>query len=280
MSKYTTQVRFICESISGSDESKGFNDIDDIIKKACPKIFNFNFPIFNEDYRLPLEIKILRHYYTREIGEETVGLWKLRLNTRLNEIMPFYNKMYESELLKFDPLKDVDITTKHEKTNKGNVTDIGTEDRTDNNTRKDNGKVINNQTNSGSTESNSDANTTNWDLYSDTPQGAITNIDNETYLTNARKKTNKDVSNNAGSYNNETNDTTTSETENTEKLISNTSKNNEKTIADSEEFIQTILGKTGGTTYSELLKEYRETFLNIDSMIINDLSDLFFGLWE
>ena len=124
MSKYTTEVRFICETEAGYTESKGFNSIDNILDIAAPKIFNFDFPIFDENYRLPLEKKILRHYYTREISEETVGLWKLRLQDRLCMIMPYYNKLYESELLEFNPLYDVDYTRQHTGESEGN------EDRT------------------------------------------------------------------------------------------------------------------------------------------------------
>ena len=68
MSKYTTEVRFICEQASGLTESKGYNDTNSIIDLAIPKIFNFNFPIFDEGYRGVLERKILKHFYTREIG--------------------------------------------------------------------------------------------------------------------------------------------------------------------------------------------------------------------
>ena len=57
------------------------------------------FPIFDENYRSVLETKILRHYYTREIGFETVGLWKHYLKTKLNEIMPKYNKLYEASIV-------------------------------------------------------------------------------------------------------------------------------------------------------------------------------------
>lgn len=74
MSKYTTEVRFICENAAGLIESLGEGAIEDIITRAAPKVFNFDFPIFDESYRLTLEKQILRAYYTREIGEETVGL--------------------------------------------------------------------------------------------------------------------------------------------------------------------------------------------------------------
>ena len=85
MSKYTTQVRFICESLAGYDESQGYDEVDSIVETAAPQIFE-EYPIFDEAYRLPLNKKILRHFYTREICAETVGLWKLWLNNKMNEI--------------------------------------------------------------------------------------------------------------------------------------------------------------------------------------------------
>ena len=120
MSKYTTEVRFICEEACGLLESKGYNDIDSIITKAIPKIFSFNFPIFDENYRSVLELKILKHFYTREIGEETVGLWKLRFDTKLNEIMPYYNKLYSSELIEFNPLYSVSYRKEYDGENASN----------------------------------------------------------------------------------------------------------------------------------------------------------------
>ena len=118
LSKYTTEVRYICEYYVGLEESAGLLSVNDIIDKAMSSVFDFSYPIFNENYRAELQRKILKHFYTREIGEETVGLWKLRLDTKLNEIMPYYNKLYESELIEFDPLYDTNITTTHTGTKK------------------------------------------------------------------------------------------------------------------------------------------------------------------
>lgn len=240
MSKFTTEVRFICEASAGCSKSSGVNSVEDILNKSAPVIFNFDFPIFDEEYRLILEKKILRHYYTREIGEETVGLWKLRLNARLNDIMPYYNKLYESELLSFNPLYDIDLTTSRRREHNGNV------DITENSGSHSNG--------------NSKTTGKSYNLYSDTPQGAITNLENETYLTNARK----------------IDDTDNGEFSNT----SDANRVNNEVSKNLEEYIETVSGKTSAASYSKMLKEFRETFLNIDMMVINDLSDLFFGLWE
>ena len=125
MAKYTTEIRSICEHYAGLTESTGFEDVDEIIEKSRNKIFQ-NYPIFNENHRAELEHKILKHYYMREIGFETVGLFKLFLNERMAEIMPYYNKLYESETFEFDPLKNVDVWNTHEQFAEAGGSDMST----------------------------------------------------------------------------------------------------------------------------------------------------------
>ena len=242
MSKYTTELRFICESKAGLSNSVGFNQIDDVISNSWNKIFD-NFPIFDESYRSVLCSKILKHYYTREISAETVGLWQLWLNTRMGEIMPYYNKLYESALLEFDPFKDTNYSRNHGGTFTGDTVRNGRSEI----------DVDNSVTSNGTSNSKN--------LFSDTPQGAITNIENESYLTNATLIKDTD-----------TNTTTTDG--------NSTTQNTETTgITNTDNWIETIVGKQSTVSYSKLLQEFRDTFLNIDVMIINDLGDLFMNLW-
>ena len=75
MSKYTTEVRFICESKSGYDMSQMSQYTpDQIIAAARTQIFNFNYPIYDATHKPALETKILKHYYTREIAAETYAV--------------------------------------------------------------------------------------------------------------------------------------------------------------------------------------------------------------
>ena len=242
MSKYTTELRFICESKAGLSDSVGFNQIDDVISNSWNKIFD-NFPIFDESYRSVLCSKILKHYYTREISAETVGLWQLWLNTRMGEIMPYYNKLYESALIEFDPFKDTNYTRNHGGTFTGDTVRNGRSEI----------DVDNSVTSNGTSNSKN--------LFSDTPQGAITNIENESYLTNATLIKDTDT--------NTTNTDGNSTTQNTETTG----------ITNTDNWIETIVGKQSTVSYSKLLQEFRDTFLNIDVMIINDLGDLFMNLW-
>lgn len=207
MSKYTTELRYICESITGLTESKGANSVNEIIRQAAPLIFSFDFPIYKEEHRLELECKILKRYYTREIGAETYGRWKLFLDERMNSIMDYYNKLYESAELEFNPMVDYKVTRK------------------------------------GSNTSKSQSKGTSRNLYSDTPQGGLTDIEQERYLTNASKDTSDGEASGTGSYN------------------------------------ETVEGLAGGRSPALLLNEYRKTILNIDNMIVDELNDLFMNIW-
>ena len=123
MSKYTTEVRYICEYYAGLTASVGNDRVVQVIENSRDKIFDFDYPIFDNSYKSVLETKILSHFYTREICEETVGLWKHRLYSKMNEIMPYYNKLYESEAIKIDPITNILKVIEGNKNKEGTETD-------------------------------------------------------------------------------------------------------------------------------------------------------------
>jgi len=240
MSNYTTEVRYICEMMAGYNESVGYTGVDEVIKRSRGRIFNFDYTLFDPLYKPTLETKILRHYYTREIGFETVALWQLKLQTKLNEILPYYNQLYQSAQLRFEPFYDTDYRTDYEsETNYKNDGAYATDSTVD---------------------TTADFDGTDRSLYSDTPQGALNGVETETYLTNATKNTSQ-----SDSSNNTVTDLDSTKTE--------TGKNE-------HEHNEHVYGKRGTLSYSKMLQEYRDTFLNIDMMVINELNDLFFGLWN
>lgn len=231
MSKYTTELRWIVEN--GYDLQLN------------------EYPIFDENYRQKLNQKIINHYYFREIGFETVGLFRFYLKRTMNEIMPYYNQLYESALLEIDPLNTINFTETLTRTKIGNDTKNFNEDTTVNS--------------NGDSNSNSTKNTNFKDVESDTPQGmlSIGNIEGELYASYARISKNEDT----------TNSTAHQETTDTQKR-----KNDEKiNREDNENYTRTEKGNR--ESQSELLMKYRQTFLNIDMQVINELNDLFMGLY-
>lgn len=295
MSKYTTEVRYICEEKAGLEESTGFNDINKVIELSREKIFNFDFPIYDESYRSVLETKILKHFYTREIGAESVGLWQMWLDTRLNEIMPYYNMLYESALLEFNPLYDVDVKTKRDTSFDGTkddtsrkTTSFSNESDRSNNSKTESSGTNENTINGSVIENHSDAIVdTAWRYYSDTPQGGVNGLDNMTYLTNATKETDSNTkqgnSNNTTANREEGSNSNEVETNSSEDFNSSGNSNDNTTAnsvyTNTEDYLEHVYGKRGGVSYSKMVMEYRETFLNIDLMVIRELNDLFMNLW-
>ena len=253
MSKYTTEVRFICETEAGLTESEGYKSVNNILAISAPKVFDFDYPIFDEAYRLTLETKILKHYYTREICAETVGLWKLWLDAKMNEIMPYYNELYKTALYKFNPLYDADYYREHE--------GQGTKhDETEN-------KLGSTRTGGWSDTTVESGSTETIEKYSDTPQNGLNDVLQDKYLTNVRvtEQTPKQRT------------TTGTRVFNSDRTV-----NDGKIIGDgntTDQYIEHVYGKTPGRSYASLVKEFRDTLLNIDMMVINNLRELFFNLW-
>lgn len=287
MSVYTTQVRYICETLAGKTQSVGYMGVDEVITKAAPAIFQ-DFPLFDEAYRLTLEKKILQHYYMREIGFETEYLWIMKLNIRLNEIMPYYNQLYKSAAMEINPFIDVDYTREYER----GENEIRKEDRQANTQTEATNEISSvnegehQQSGTGHTtnESSGSGTTGNTDLFSNTPQGGLNGQPIFTqYLTEARKNDGATTTLETGSGSTTTQESGTvsnkTDTAGMNKGKADSTESATGNIDTTEKYLEHIKGKNPGISYSELLKQYRETFLNIDMMIIHDLADLFFLLY-
>lgn len=277
MSKYTTELRYLIE-----------NNFDIGLK---------TYPIFDENYREVLNTKIINHYFFREIGMETAELFKRYLNTTMCEIMPYYNQLYKSELLEFNPFYNVDKTITADKNNNsvsdfiGNITGKNTQTANSENTQTNNGKqqTITAATSTGESIGNSTTTNKNKNVSSDTPQGflSINSIENETYASAAEMGNAESINNSKATSNNAENGTTAQTTADESKAKGTTKSNattatdteNKTTSTDFENYVSHVIGKSEGETYSEMLMKFRETFLNIDMMIIDELKTCFMMIY-
>lgn len=307
MSKYTTEVRYICEQKAGLQESVGFNNINSVLEKSWDKIFTTNWEIFDESYRKILCEKILRSYYTREICAETVGLWQLWLDSTLCEIMPMYNQLYKTTIYEFNPLYNTDMTTTFTKTVTGNDSktttgnnskwnDVSTSSKntkTDDYTVKDSSKT--DSTSKGNTNSESSNNDTfdETNKFNDTPQGGVNGIESGNYLTDIRMISRTGTTTNSsdenstsslnGTYTNENLNKGTTVNEGTAR--SNTTETGTANASETgtsettETWTEKVMGKNNSENYGQLLVEFRKSIINIDKMIIDELKPLFMQLW-
>jgi len=294
MSKYTTELRFICETYNNLDESVGLSNVNTVIDNALPKLFDFDFPIFDENYRKQLEHKIVRHFYLREIGFETAGVFKFYLENKLNEIMPYYNKIYNAYLLDIDPLSNYRSTKSGNNkqlsdnitntTNQTETSQTNTNNSITNDTRTDN--LTQSQTNTSNDSFGHAEGTYITKLHSDTPQGSLQNVENQSYLTTADKDTTvhnfdeltrvnqNSTTNNTGTVKNNTETTNNSELSDKTTNNSNTT-NNINSVTD---YVELVSGYSGISAIA-LIKEYTTNLDNVDMLVIDELEELFMQIF-
>lgn len=118
MAKYSIELRKIIDTV-GEDEVKSWfmryelsdyltdDEIDVIDERGT----------WNKD---KLAQKIIDHYFMREIGFETVALFKHQVKVAMQEIMEEKLPLIYSASIKYDPLVNVDFTEEYTGQNAGN----------------------------------------------------------------------------------------------------------------------------------------------------------------
>lgn len=198
------------------------------------------YPLFNESYRDELNRKIINRYWNQEIGFETVSMFKHYMSARMFEIMPLYNQYYESQAKEIDPFKTFDITTL--------------------NTSEVTSSSEGNRVQSGETLSEADSTTISKAraIGSEFPQMSLSG--NEDYATSGSDTIGETGSDTVGKD-------------------SSTAESTDNTIANQEgESTTHVSGHQG--SMADMLLKYRQTFMNIDIQIIDELEDLFMSIWS
>ena len=99
-----------------------------------------DYPIWEPDYRATLNKKIVEHYMNYEIGYETEEMFNFALRRKMNEIMPFYNQLYKSSEIEFDPLQTINFLDETSSETENNST------TSNENVSKARGRAVNSET--------------------------------------------------------------------------------------------------------------------------------------
>lgn len=189
-----------------------------------PDIGLDSYPIFDETYRDVLNGKIIDQFLNREIGQETIELFRHALRRKMNQIMPLYNQHYLASQIQFDPLSTVNLKTLANTAGTSGTT--GTSDNT------------------ATSGSKSRA------VASDFPQVALSG--NGDYASSA--------------------------SDNVSDTTSTGTASEESTTTENAESDSTTTGYQGHAP--ELLFRYRQTLVNVDMMILDELETLFMLVWS
>lgn len=165
MAKYTVELREVIETFSREEVENWFKNWELSDYLSSDQIATIEEKgVFSKDI---LARNIVDSYYTREIGQETVGLFQHYAKLKMREIMGAYAEMIYTASIKIDPLVNE------------NYTETFTRDAQNN----------------GGSESSTDG--TGFGIQSDTPQSGLQKEDllAGTYASNATADTQQTSSN-------------------------------------------------------------------------------------
>lgn len=232
MATYTMEIRKIIDFYGREEVESWFKDYeleDYLTQEQISTIVNAG--IWNKN---KLAKKIVDHYYMREIGFETPGLFANRVKARMQEIMEEYLLVIYSNAIKFDPLVNVDFTETFER------------------------NIESESQNNGTSSSSSNSNSSGLNVNSDTPQGQINkqNILQGAYASS------------------------TSASESESAVQDSTTTQNNGTANQLENYTKKTKGNSGvSATAQALIKQYRDIIRAVDREIIEELNDMFMGIY-
>ena len=145
--------------------------LSEIPNAATELVFDFEYPLSSHVDKEKFETMILKKFFMRRIGYETYTAWKMQLDVKMNEIMPVYNKLFDS-MYNWNLFQDGESYT----------------------------RTINNERETEQTTSTSASNTVNnTRKFSNLPQNEINDIENNSYMTDYTKENNSGTSTGSGS---------------------------------------------------------------------------------
>ena len=221
--------------------------------------FEYNFYSDNPEDKAEFEKLFTQWYYFREIGFETPERFKLKLQAKLNIVMPYYRQLAMTEWDKVKTAeqmmtsKDLKETTTHEQTISGS-----------------NESTVEGESNQTVTNSTTQQQTTD-----NTQSGKSSNLSDgvsQASLSDGYLTSTSSVNDN-GTQELTSNGNNTSEVSTTQS----SSGTNNQTLSETTTF--SSVGDVGIQTPAYAITEWRKVLININQLIINECNDLFMKLY-
>lgn len=140
MSKYTTELRWILEQALINKVGTPNFPVEDVKylsvmnESLWPHVYGSlglgNMVVFDGDSKFDVEHfvqtkkeylcnMIIRRFFYREIGFETVGMWRIYMEEKCREIMPYYNELLKMKSEVSNPLDEIDMRFTSDSTSDG-----------------------------------------------------------------------------------------------------------------------------------------------------------------
>ena len=248
-------------------------EIRQMIDNPLIGLFTFDYDFYSDNPKdkEAFEKLFIQWYYFREIGFETPERFKLKLQAKLNLIMPYYRQL---ALTEWDKVRTVEqmMTSKNLKETTEHKQSIEGSNESESNASSSSHQSDNtnqSSTSSGSSTSSSSTNDKQSNLADGVAQASLTSG----YLTSVSESTND--SDTSVSSDGESNVSTSSQ--GTSEQTGTTSGSNKQELMETTTF--SSVGDIGIQTPAYAITEWRKVLININQMIIDDCNELFMKLY-
>ena len=236
-------------------------EIRQMIDNPLIGLFTFDYDFYSDNPKDKEEFEklFIQYYYFREIGFETPERFKMKLQAKLNVIMPYYRQLALTEWNKVRTAeqmmtsKNLKETTTHEQTISGNNESslTGESSQTGSSSSSQQQTSTNNQNAKGS-------NLSDGVSKSSLDEGYLTSV------TSINDNGNQNITGNSS----DTSEITSSQ---------NSSGTNNQVLSESTTF--TSQGDVGIQTPAYAITEWRKVLININQQIIDECRDLFMSIY-
>ena len=264
-------------------------EIRQMIDNPLIGLFTFDYDFYSDIHtdKEAFEKLFIQWYYFREIGFETPERFKLKLQAKLNMIMPYYRQLAMTEWDKVRTVeqmmssKNLIETTEHKQSIEGSNESESNATSSNNQSDSMNQSSTTSGTSDVTTSGTNSATTTTTEKQSNLSDGVSQASLSDGYLTSSGESTNtsngetSDTTNTTISSNGTSNSSTSSQ--GTSEQNGKTSGNNKQELTESTTF--TSSGDIGIQTPAYAITEWRKVILNLNEMIIKDCEDLFMKLY-
>ena len=249
--------------------------IAEMINNPLTPIFDDDFAFYVKDKKLKEEFKekFYGRYYLNEIAFETPYTFKFMLNHRLKEIMPYYEQLYQTEWKRVNKdmmnQKDlVDTITHTLKSSSSGDNQTNSTGKTNQSNQSTSSLNIN-----GSEQSNEQVTSQHEESF--IRDGVSSATIDSNYLTGKSKDESGNTISRSNSSKQSYSGNDSSKIDDSQQLNSSS---NQQTIL--EETTTTIShGDVGIQTPAYAISEWRKIIINIDKLILDELSDLFLKIY-
>ena len=78
--------------------SKYTIEINQLVNDLDFNLFDFEYNLYDNELKSVFEKKFIDHFYFYEIGLTPIARFKKALQIKLNDIYPYFNQLYQTEL--------------------------------------------------------------------------------------------------------------------------------------------------------------------------------------